>query len=96
MSKEVGSRVHQPRGMQAQHVAKSSSDPHAVPEGLSSRDMGEGSGKHEAHQQGQQKVVLVLDHDDGVILKVGNVELSPCLGHLECRRGGRWGIAVMF
>lgn len=88
----MGGRVDQKRRVQAHHVAKRSGDPQAIPEGLSPPEMGEGRGKHEAHEQGQRSTVLALEHDDGVTFKVRQVDLPSCFQYLEHRRrvGGGW------
>lgn len=47
--KEMGSGVHQERGVQAHHVAEASGDPHPIPEGLSPGEMREGSRENKTH-----------------------------------------------
>lgn len=85
--KEMGSGVHQERGVQAHHVAEASGDPHPIPEGLSPGEMREGSRENKTHYHRQPRAVVALEHDDGVALKVGQVEFVSCFNHLECPRG---------
>ena len=78
VAEEVSRGVHTPRGMENKHIAEGTGHPVAVPEVISPERADE-AGEHEAHEEGEPRIVLLLEHNCGILQKIIKVQLLPGL-----------------
>ena len=76
---EVGGAVDQPGEVQDDAVAQGPSDEESVPEVLPPEVLGDLGGHDVAHVEGEPGIALLLEHDGGIVEKVGEVEVPPRL-----------------
>jgi hypothetical protein len=76
---EVGGGVDEPGEVQNDGVAESAGDEEGVPEFLAPEVLRDLGGHDVAHVQGEPRVELLLEHDEGVLVQVREVEVAAGL-----------------
>ena len=76
---EVGGGVDEPGEVQDDGVAEGAGHEEGVPKVLAPEVLGDLGGHDVAHVQGEPRVELLLEHDEGVLVQVGEVEVAAGL-----------------